>query len=408
MTTPVEAASNVHIKIDGVTVQSTVDPIIQNGSTLVPVRLVSESLGYKVEWNQDRKEVTVTDTKVVNGKPESKIIVMQLGNTKATAYKQAGGSRTTLGSYNLTTAPIIHNGSTMVPLRFIGEAFGAIVDWDGPTNSVLIKTTGGTTVISQTPIAPPVQKPAAPVSRPGPGSEGYVTPSYYDIRIPGPIKPVDTPQAPVTRPTTPEPEVKPVDPLGEYNNYQGKDYTPAAEMQTYSARLAGNTAINNDNTQVIGKDTRLGFKREEEITALARQITAGASSDYDKLKAVYDWFAENIYYGSAGDNIFETKVGMCGQQAELATQILRSVGIPTRSISGHADGGSGKGADGHVWNQSYVDGRWVTYDVTWASHNRYSGGQRTKKARQDPYKYFDVSIEKFSETHGGYRINNYW
>jgi hypothetical protein len=36
-----------------------------------------------------------------------------------------------------TQAKII-NGSTMVPLRFVGEALGATVSWDGATRTVMI------------------------------------------------------------------------------------------------------------------------------------------------------------------------------------------------------------------------------------------------------------------------------
>ena len=41
------------------------------------------------------------------------------------------------------TKPVIVNGRTMVPLRFISETMGAKVDWDGTTRTVYIWTTGG-------------------------------------------------------------------------------------------------------------------------------------------------------------------------------------------------------------------------------------------------------------------------
>jgi uncharacterized YkwD family protein len=44
-----------HIRVD-------VPPVIANGRTLVPVRLISEVLGYGVEWNDQSKAVTVTGT----------------------------------------------------------------------------------------------------------------------------------------------------------------------------------------------------------------------------------------------------------------------------------------------------------------------------------------------------------
>ena len=39
----------------------------------------------------------------------------------------------------LDAPPTIINGRTMVPIRFISEAFGATVDWDNATRTVTIK-----------------------------------------------------------------------------------------------------------------------------------------------------------------------------------------------------------------------------------------------------------------------------
>ena len=38
----------------------------------------------------------------------------------------------------LDVPPVIQNGRTLVPLRFIGEAFGAKVDWDDKTRSITL------------------------------------------------------------------------------------------------------------------------------------------------------------------------------------------------------------------------------------------------------------------------------
>ncbi len=41
------------------------------------------------------------------------------------------------------------DGRTMAPIRFIAEALGAKVDWDGDTNSVIITTKGGAEQVTQ-------------------------------------------------------------------------------------------------------------------------------------------------------------------------------------------------------------------------------------------------------------------
>ncbi|MNN85085.1 hypothetical protein D3C81_2023280 [compost metagenome] len=43
-------------------------------------------------------------------------------------------------SIELEAAPRLINGYIMVPARFVGEAFGAKVDWESRTASVIITT----------------------------------------------------------------------------------------------------------------------------------------------------------------------------------------------------------------------------------------------------------------------------
>lgn len=71
------------------------------------------------------------------GDQASVSIYLTIGRKDATV----GGSSVTLDA-----APFIDKGSgrTMVPMRFIGEAFGATVTWDAPTRRVFVETKGTT------------------------------------------------------------------------------------------------------------------------------------------------------------------------------------------------------------------------------------------------------------------------
>jgi len=40
--------------------ESEVVPVIYNNRTLIPVRVISESLGYKVEWNDQEQTVAIS------------------------------------------------------------------------------------------------------------------------------------------------------------------------------------------------------------------------------------------------------------------------------------------------------------------------------------------------------------
>lgn len=98
-------------------------PIIKDGSTLVPMRAIFEALGATVEWDGDKK--------IIDATKEGKTIRLQIG------WKGAWIGQT---KADLDVAPEIVNGSTMVPLRFVGEALGEKIEWDGDTRSVLIST----------------------------------------------------------------------------------------------------------------------------------------------------------------------------------------------------------------------------------------------------------------------------
>src|SRR6185295_3270804 len=90
---------------------------------LVPLRGVLEAMGAYVEF------VSATNTILANR--GSTQIEMRLGQSVATV----GGRPVTLEVPAMTM-----RGSTMVPLRFIGEALGADVKWVSATQTVEIMT----------------------------------------------------------------------------------------------------------------------------------------------------------------------------------------------------------------------------------------------------------------------------
>ncbi|WP_430076401.1 signal peptidase I [Paenibacillus ferrarius] len=98
-------------------------PIIEEGNTLVQFRPSFEALGFTVQWEQMSSTVTGTA-------PNLKV-QMQVGSRKA--YINGVEKE-------LPAAPLLVNGSTFVPIRFLGEASGGDVTWDPATNHVDIVT----------------------------------------------------------------------------------------------------------------------------------------------------------------------------------------------------------------------------------------------------------------------------
>lgn len=90
-------------------------PFIEFGRTFVPIRVISENLGYKVDWNQDKKLVTI------NGNKKVELVV---GQAKA----KVQGKEVAIDSTG-QVASTLRNNRTYVPLRFVSEQMGAKVDY---------------------------------------------------------------------------------------------------------------------------------------------------------------------------------------------------------------------------------------------------------------------------------------
>lgn len=156
------------------------------------------------------------------------------------------------------------------------------------------------------------------------------------------------------------------------------------------------------------------------IKKKALEITKGMTDDYEKVKAVHDWIAGNIWYDYDGlyqkspieyvaSDVLESKKSVCQGFADLAAAFLRSLGIPTKVTNGYAMGvGTSEvwtedilssNQSNHAWNESYVNGRWVIYDCTWDSDNKYVDGKFSKDTGCTGHCYFDLTVERFSNTH---------
>lgn len=103
------------------------DPIIINNRTYVAIRDVFETLGYTVEWNQEDKQVILTD----NGSLTT-ITIDTINNI----YTVSNNGLT--ATYPLTDKVQIVNGRTMLPLRQILESVGYELEWDDETKTTTI------------------------------------------------------------------------------------------------------------------------------------------------------------------------------------------------------------------------------------------------------------------------------
>lgn len=111
---------DIKLVINGQQIQGDhVAPVQIGGSTLVPIRVVSQYLGAEISW----KNPIITVTK------GGKVIKLALNNKTALINNQ---------KVTLDVAPTIVDGVTMVPLRFVTENLSATTKWNNKTQTVEI------------------------------------------------------------------------------------------------------------------------------------------------------------------------------------------------------------------------------------------------------------------------------
>lgn len=97
------------------------NPFIENDRILVPVRELGENLNYEVTWNAPAM-VTITSA--------DKKIVMKIGEKQYTLNGEAK---------IMDTAPVLKDGVTYVPVRFIAEELGYQVSFNPEIKEISLK-----------------------------------------------------------------------------------------------------------------------------------------------------------------------------------------------------------------------------------------------------------------------------
>lgn len=116
-------ADGIDVSVNGEMLVFDVAPVIENGRTLVPLRAIFEKLGAEIAWDGETKTITAT-----KGYTD---IVLQIGSVSAEVDNK---------EVILDVPAKIVSGRTMVPVRFVSEAMGSVVGWDGLTKTVKIES----------------------------------------------------------------------------------------------------------------------------------------------------------------------------------------------------------------------------------------------------------------------------
>ena len=122
----------------------------------------------------------------------------------------------------------------------------------------------------------------------------------------------------------------------------------------------------------------------DDVTTLTAQVTAGATTAFDKAEALRRWFTDpangftyslNVPPGDSGDTLVDflnNRMGFCEQYASAMAIMLRAAGVPARVAVGFTQGVQDPDGsytissnDAHAWVEVLFDkAGWVRFDPT--------------------------------------------
>lgn len=112
----------VYVKFNGQYLGFENPPVIEDDSTLVPMRFLFEQMGADVGWNGATRTATAT--------LEDTAVTFSIDNTQATVNKAPA---------KMAVPARLIDDKTMVPLRFLSEELGFTVTWDADTRTAIIE-----------------------------------------------------------------------------------------------------------------------------------------------------------------------------------------------------------------------------------------------------------------------------
>lgn len=152
-----------------------------------------------------------------------------------------------------------------------------------------------------------------------------------------------------------------------FEHVSGKKYSPVASV-SFSAKLE------DPYLPYLYPNQYVSYIEESTAIAKANEICANATTDAEKMEAVYQFVVQNVVYdynfaAEVGkgmhqgyipypDNTLESQKGVCFDISALMSCMLRSQGVPTQLVIGYAD------KTYHAWNNVLIDGAWQHRDAT--------------------------------------------
>ena len=118
--------NNKYIYVNGSLKEIDVPPQIIEGRTYLPIKYIVEPLGGQIAWDSTEKKVTIVFKDI--------LIELWIGKNIA----KVNSINKLIDPDNPKVIPLIINGRTMLPVRFVAENLGCKVDWDPTTKTITI------------------------------------------------------------------------------------------------------------------------------------------------------------------------------------------------------------------------------------------------------------------------------
>ena len=110
---------------------------------------------------------------------------------------------------------------------------------------------------------------------------------------------------------------------------------------------------------------------DKQVKQLALKATRGVDDPWQKAVRIQDWVYKNITEKNfsvsfaAASEVARNRSGDCTEHAVLAAAMCRAVGIPSRVVIGLVYVKNQSGFGFHMWDEVYVNQRWVAIDPAW-------------------------------------------
>ena len=187
---------------------------------------------------------------------------------------------------------------------------------------------------------------------------------------------------------------------GDYIRYQYGGYTYTSSRTEENGRLYY--------TVKLTPSYYCYLSQEEEASAAAKELLRDFrfrpwTSDYEKLRTVYDWLCRNVTYDkihrknpyyhlcSTAYAALVQHTAACQGYCAALYRLLREAGIACRIVTGPAVSENGASEKLHAWVIAELDGLWYGLDPTWDA-----GGAE--------YRFFLAGEEAFADHIPGERF----